>query len=675
MNLTRANMELMGLNDINSVLKIDAPAVSTNCEQFVKDNGLGYYVCINTWLYVVKDYSVYGWMNLAEFIRRNGLNAAIASAQDAADQLIKEQNITDTLWAAIWHDLCSPFIGWGVPRNQKEIRNDPLASMLMVLRYPKRLSPIGNDKIQAASIKKFLEVENRTKLLQRREMSRFILPFLKEEASQYLDWDSLVDDIDHCLEQGKVHFTSGVGYDSRSSIGSKLHTLASSMPDYFTDPFGIKYTGVRLDINPEYWADGEEVRPVKVQAVPKSYKASRIIAMEATHRQVVARAVGDVIDRHLPRSVRLHDQSVNQKLARYGSQTGELATLDLSNASDCISKSLFWEIFPYAFTRRIYPLLGTHTEIDGKRRLMQQMSTAGNALTFILESMVFDIICRAAASLGRMFGVQSVGSVTIDDEELIIPSIYGDDMITDTRVAELTVEVLTALGFVVNEAKSYLSGPYRESCGAEYYAGVDVSGVYFPRFPLEGSLQGTASISSHSVRDSYNDVYVDTLTSLISLQHRLFGICYPAARFIFELVREARPKMTVSLAGSLNSDLWDYVPTFTVRYAPYARLEVTPSKYVSIPPTRKFVKVEEKRPEAEREYKFAPVTKYTLKKEPSAFDVRLFEVYRYRQFLEFGPSYDDELMKLLGVSSAPLKLEQAFGEPEVIWVYRENADK
>jgi hypothetical protein len=622
-------------------------------------------------------------MHVADCIHRKGLIATIKVAQTCADELINSNSVSDTLFHSIWEDVKRVTINTRTPNNNKEIGTDPLATMLMVLRYPKRFSPVHNDKIKADSIKKFIEVENRTKLLQRRGYSQYILRYAKEVAAQYLDWDAVIRDMKACIANDCCEFTSGVGFDSRANIGSKLRAVSSSFPDYFVEPFGIPYTGCYMNITVEWWGKRrlDTVRAVKVQAVPKSYKASRIIAMEDTARQARARALFNILDKYLPRTLPIHDQSVNQLLARYGSVTDSLATLDLSNASDCISKALFRELFPKEFVELIIPYLGTHLVIDDKRYLMQQLSTAGNALTFALEGMTFDIIDRTAVLMLKSWGLDVTTEVIIDGRVYLIPSVYGDDQVVASEAAELTMEILKALGFIVNESKSFTSGDYRESCGAEYISGVDVSSYYFPRFPLLGTITKDSYIISNKVfRDSYKDVYIDSMTSLISLQHRLYGVSYGGSRFVLEIVRSASPKMTSSFQGSSNADLWDYDSTYTSRTAPCATFEVLDGKYLPHKKRLKKTTVEFSDTEAatvvERRYKSSPSTKYELgDKKVSDKDLRLFNSYKYRRFLEKGPSYKDPLLKLLGVTDAPITLEQAYGELRLVWGLHETDER
>jgi hypothetical protein len=670
-NFILQSMEIFSETDINSILKKDMPLLST-AKDFVEVNKLEYYTCCNTWLLVVKDYSSYGYLALADKVRRNGLIPVIREAQSSADELISSLPMSSTLFRSIWNDVQQMRYNPTVPHveDNMEVGRDALATMLMLLRYPKRLSPLKADLVQKKSIEDFLAVENRCKLLQRRGYSQYFLTKCREVAQDYMPWDKVVAEIKYSLQTYQLSFTNGVGFNSTSSLGSKLRAVSRTLPEAFISPFGIPYSGSFPEEEDEPWA-GEYVRAVKVAPVPKSYKASRIIAMEDTARQALANEVAHIIDRYLPKGVPLHDQTVNQRLAYLGSLDGSLATIDLSHASDCITKLLFWEVFPREFTEVIYPLLGTHTIIDGVRRVMQQMSTSGNSLTFILEAMMFNIIELASYETYEMYTGDSLPrSVSINGEEFVIPTAYGDDQVVDSRVTDLHIQFLTALGFMVNESKSYSTGPFRESCGEDYYNGICVSSYYFPRFPLEGSI---GNFSSRTRRDSYRDVYIDTLTSLVSLQHRLYGVSYGAAYFIRALIQAAVPKMTTSIQGSLNEDLWDYESTHKTRVLGRYTIEsrrIGSLAYCVI--QREFKKLDiVAEPYQERSYKFLPGVRYKMSKEPSAKDLRLFELYKYQEFLRFGPKYSDPLCELLGISDRPLSIEQCFGTPEIFWTYRE----
>jgi len=79
----------------------------------------------------------------------------------------------------------------------------------------------------------------------------------------------------------------------------------------------------------------------KLDWVPKNYKTDRTICIEPDWNMYLQKALGGVLRRRLKRVKQdLDDQGTNRFLAALGSITGELATLDLSMASDTVSYRL-----------------------------------------------------------------------------------------------------------------------------------------------------------------------------------------------------------------------------------------------------------------------------------------------------------------------------------------------
>jgi hypothetical protein len=86
-------------------------------------------------------------------------------------------------------------------------------------------------------------------------------------------------------------------------------------------------------------------------------------------------------------------------------------------------------------------------------------SPAWATVTFELESLIF-------YALG--FGVASHFKLPFD------LTVYGDDIVTTPRLSERIYEFFPLFGFSINVAKSFSHGPFRESCGGDYYLGLDV---------------------------------------------------------------------------------------------------------------------------------------------------------------------------------------------------------
>jgi len=177
------------------------------------------------------------------------------------------------------------------------------------------------------------------------------------------------------------------------------------------------------------------------------------------------------------------DQTPNQELARKGSLDGSLATLDLSEASDRVANWLVEELFedyPH-FLEGIQSCRSTRCQLpSGEVIPLLKFASMGSAMTFPIEAMIF-----TAISLLGCLG--SSRSPTISQIMRLVGSVrvYGDDIIVPSDKAVAVAETLETFGFKVNQRKSFWNGPFRESCGKEYFYGRDVSIVksrqVFPR--------------------------------------------------------------------------------------------------------------------------------------------------------------------------------------------------
>jgi len=233
--------------------------------------------------------------------------------------------------------------------------------------------------------------------------------------------------------------------------------------------------------------DPETELPVKVISVPKTQSAPRVIAMEPVCMQYAQQAISRGImeglreDPVLKHFLRLECQEINQFLAREGSLQGSLATLDLSEASDRISNKLVrfmtgrWAHLDGAIQSCRTGRALVRTSEGEKNIPLAKFASMGSALTFPLESIIFLVVVFIGIenSIGRRLSRSDIlglaGKVAV----------YGDDIIVPTDHVGSVIHALEAFGFKVNSHKSFWTGKFRESCGKDYYDGVDVSYVKF----------------------------------------------------------------------------------------------------------------------------------------------------------------------------------------------------
>lgn len=204
----------------------------------------------------------------------------------------------------------------------------------------------------------------------------------------------------------------------------------------------------------------------KIDFVPKTAKTHRSIAIEPLLNTYVQKGIDQVMrDRLRKFGYDLSDQGANQELARVGSVDGSFATLDLSSASDTLSRELVRYLVPPGVYAILSAARSPSYKLDGKVARYEKFTSMGNGFCFPLETLVFAAAARASmrATLGHL-GRHCV---------------YGDDIIVPTSAYALTVALLQFLGFTPNPSKSFSKGPFRESCGTDWYKGQDVRPVYW----------------------------------------------------------------------------------------------------------------------------------------------------------------------------------------------------
>lgn len=202
--------------------------------------------------------------------------------------------------------------------------------------------------------------------------------------------------------------------------------------------------------------------------VRKDAKTDRTIAVEPHLNTMLQKGAGRYLARRLKSwGIDISDQTRNQRLARIGSVSWNtadpLVTLDLSAASDSISIALVERLLPTVWREFLGDLRSPSYTYKGETRTYHKWSSMGNGCTFPLETLIFWGLAKACTSLCK-------GDDTV--------SVYGDDIIVARSSAALLIEVLAYCGFKTNVEKSFVFGPFRESCGADWWNGVRVTPVY-----------------------------------------------------------------------------------------------------------------------------------------------------------------------------------------------------
>jgi len=267
------------------------------------------------------------------------------------------------------------------------------------------------------------------------------------------------------------------------------------------------------------WLDPGNERPVRVISVPKTMKTPRIIAIEPTCMQYMQQGLMERFVSYLESNevgqttnlvrdmVGFTDQTPNQNLAREGSLCGNLATLDLSEASDRVSIRLVQQIFMnYGhLLEAILATRSTRADVPGFGVLpLTKFASMGSALTFPIEECVFlsAIFYGIESKLNRHLTRKDIASFRGKVR------VYGDDLVVPIEFVPAVVSALELFGFKVNHNKSFWTGRFRESCGKEYYDGHDVS-IFRVRhlLPLQRTdvpeLLSTISLRNQAYKQGY----------------------------------------------------------------------------------------------------------------------------------------------------------------------------
>lgn len=256
----------------------------------------------------------------------------------------------------------------------------------------------------------------------------------------------------------------------------------------------------------EWWCHIAEVTVEygNLTFVPKNCEISRPVDPQPTLNSMGQAALGDYIKRRLAASgLYLDSDAYNRTSAREGSISGKTATTDLEGASDTIAKLAIKFFFPEDWYRLLDAFCSRTTEYDGEVIHMEKFAAQGNGFTFPVESLVFWALARAASA----------------PENRHLVNTYGDDIISHTDDVAAIWESLEAAGFVVNVAKSYADGPFRESCGGDYYLGYQCRPYYHKTLV---SAQSLYVLSNYLWRRGEESI-ATYIRSFIPVDIRLYG--------------------------------------------------------------------------------------------------------------------------------------------------------
>lgn len=214
------------------------------------------------------------------------------------------------------------------------------------------------------------------------------------------------------------------------------------------------------------------IRGNRFTTVPKDCEKDRGISIEPSINLFYQLALGSAIRSAIKKSTnhRLdlgQMQDIHRQVAREASISGRFATIDLKQASDTVSSALVKALMPRRWFNNLDALRSKTTSIqDGRKEkviVLEKFSSMGNGYTFELETLLFLAICCAVL---RKRGITPCPGQNV--------FVYGDDIIVPTDCATDVLSALRYFGLDQNPKKTFLTGPFRESCGGDYFMGVNV---------------------------------------------------------------------------------------------------------------------------------------------------------------------------------------------------------
>jgi hypothetical protein len=216
----------------------------------------------------------------------------------------------------------------------------------------------------------------------------------------------------------------------------------------------------------------------KIVMVPKTAKVHRTIAIEPILNGYIQKGCDEYMRACLHRhGIDLTDQTVNQHLAMLGSQGGPnpFCTIDLSAASDSLSIEVIRDLLPPDWFTFLNAIRSPCYESEWGSGRYSKFTSMGNGFCFPLETLIFSSIVHAVYEETVPLSERGEdGWNRYSNCPRIDWIVYGDDIIVRQRSALLVIEVLNYLGFEVNSDKTFLFGSFRESCGADYFDGINV---------------------------------------------------------------------------------------------------------------------------------------------------------------------------------------------------------
>jgi len=260
------------------------------------------------------------------------------------------------------------------------------------------------------------------------------------------------------------------------------HVVYGQLADKFHYPLWF-YTDARdFQANVEqYFALARAEYPKsRLKFIHKYVGKPRGICIEENETQWCQQALKGLLYKHIESHpmtkghINFVDQEINQRLALEASSDRSMSTIDMSEASDRVSRNLVFSLFRDTKLLDYLDAVSTRIiqypkEVRVGELLVNKFAPMGSAVCFPIMAVVHWALVKALMQLAMPGDTRKLSERVY---------VYGDDIIIPSEAADTIFKYLPAFGMKLNKEKSFVNSYFRESCGIHAYKGRDITPVY-----------------------------------------------------------------------------------------------------------------------------------------------------------------------------------------------------
>lgn len=257
-------------------------------------------------------------------------------------------------------------------------------------------------------------------------------------------------------------------------------------------------------------------------SVPKTAETDRFINIECMFPMLLQRIVAAAIKRVLRRVGNAIDPyralNNNKFGAKYVSMDAQelhsilikdsrFATIDFSNASDSIAVDTILSLFPNNVSDLLLRYRSNYVSLKGDLHQPYKLSSMGNGFTFEVMTILLYSLSSVLTPFSRVF---------------------GDDVIIPNSCSKKFIELCSVIGFVVNNKKTFINSPFRESCGAFYHD--DIGYIKSYDFELPSNDTDIILICNKLAITMRSDMLHTSVRDIFAKLHEDLSALFPASQ-------------------------------------------------------------------------------------------------------------------------------------------------